>query len=576
MREHEVPTHVQAEDKVLLWFTFPQVVAMTAVGALAYGAYRYMPVGPSEARLALAVVVGVLGLALIVGRVGGRRLPLAAADLLKFGLGPRRFAGPPAELARSEPPPRPAKEPGPLQLLARRARRGLRRLRKKQRKESERRNGRMPLRPRWLGGRRQPPDQGNGHGNGHQAPIRQTEHKKTRRAVLAAAIAAAVLAVGVAAAPQAALADGHWLDEGEFEPPPPVPGRRLFVEALEVSGDRAKVTLRAATDLDVWAVAHGGPRGGELRFWGAATAYEGGRVFYDLPLSGDAPSLTFAWQDSLNQVGAFTLQGERLPYPLPSAEGELCDVRVASLGWTPGRIEGVLASNCAAAIEEPMPLQTVAGHESITVTAVMDAGVTAITGTVRVSASDGTETSRTQAKFVPGGDTRFALFVKHGEAVHGVAIEAEMQGALRVPLPPLVRLTHRPERTERRTETVSLVRPGTSRQVSETVTVHHDDGTTTQHRISARLSIPSETVQQDVTLDIVHEEHVRAEVVQRAPAARSRRETAALALSVGADAPFQVLDLPEPEPEPVPADQSPLSEGEADHLFGGLGWERPR
>ena len=23
MREHEVPTHVQAEDKVLLWFTFP-------------------------------------------------------------------------------------------------------------------------------------------------------------------------------------------------------------------------------------------------------------------------------------------------------------------------------------------------------------------------------------------------------------------------------------------------------------------------------------------------------------------------------------------------------------------------
>ena len=30
MREHEVPTHVQAEDRVLLWFTFPQVVARTA------------------------------------------------------------------------------------------------------------------------------------------------------------------------------------------------------------------------------------------------------------------------------------------------------------------------------------------------------------------------------------------------------------------------------------------------------------------------------------------------------------------------------------------------------------------
>ena len=48
MREHEVPTHVQAEDKVLLGFTFPQIVAMTAVCALSYGAYRYAPAGPSQ------------------------------------------------------------------------------------------------------------------------------------------------------------------------------------------------------------------------------------------------------------------------------------------------------------------------------------------------------------------------------------------------------------------------------------------------------------------------------------------------------------------------------------------------
>ena len=34
MREHEVPTHVQAEDRVLLWFTFPQVVAMVAYGVV--------------------------------------------------------------------------------------------------------------------------------------------------------------------------------------------------------------------------------------------------------------------------------------------------------------------------------------------------------------------------------------------------------------------------------------------------------------------------------------------------------------------------------------------------------------
>ena len=61
MREHEVPTHVQAEDRVLLWFTFPQIVALTAVCALSYGAYRYAPIGPAEVRIGLAVVMGLVG-----------------------------------------------------------------------------------------------------------------------------------------------------------------------------------------------------------------------------------------------------------------------------------------------------------------------------------------------------------------------------------------------------------------------------------------------------------------------------------------------------------------------------------
>ena len=67
MREHEVPTHVQAEDKVLLWFTFPQIVAVVAVCALAYGAYRYAPFGPSEVRLALAVLLGLVGIPALAG-----------------------------------------------------------------------------------------------------------------------------------------------------------------------------------------------------------------------------------------------------------------------------------------------------------------------------------------------------------------------------------------------------------------------------------------------------------------------------------------------------------------------------
>ena len=105
MREHEVPTHVQAEDRVLLGFTFPQIVAVTAVCAISYGAYRYAPVGPSEVRMALAVVLGLVGIAMVVGKIGGRRLPLVAADLLKYRLGATalRRAGVPAGEEPSRP-----------------------------------------------------------------------------------------------------------------------------------------------------------------------------------------------------------------------------------------------------------------------------------------------------------------------------------------------------------------------------------------------------------------------------------------------------------------------------------------
>ena len=160
MQAHEVPTHVQAEDHVLLWFTFPQIVAMTAVAALAYGVYRYAPLGPSEVRMAAAVLFGLAGLALVAGKVGGRRLPLVAADLLRFRLGARRYAGPPAQLARSEPPApvQPANGgPGPLRVLASKLRRAMRRPRSKKRKEGERRNGRMPFRPHRLFGKRRRP-----------------------------------------------------------------------------------------------------------------------------------------------------------------------------------------------------------------------------------------------------------------------------------------------------------------------------------------------------------------------------------------------------------------------------------
>ena len=573
MREHEVPTHVQAEDRVLLWFTFPQIVALTAVCALSYGAYRYAPVGPSEVRMAIAVLFGLAGIAAVVGKIGGRRLPLVAADLLKYQLGARLYAGPPSELVRSEPPApaQPVKSgPGPLRMMARRAGKTLRRLRR-ERKGRERKGGRMPFRPhRWFGKpRRTEKDNINGNGNGDGS--RKSRRGKPPKSFLAIA-AAVALAAAVATVPQSALADDHepWRDEIDFKVEEPVEGRRIFVEALSVSGDRAVVTLRAATPLDIRVRAFGGPTGTWLRFWGSASLDEGESIDYSLPLHGPVPSFTFSWEDTLGQAGALTVESDNIPYPLPEVEGELCDLRLTSLGWRTGVVTGVVESECVTGIEYPVELQTVAGHESVTETALMDAGVTAITGTV----SAATGASQASVEFVPNGETRFRLPVQTGAAIHAVTVDVTLAASLSIPMPPLTQLTHHPERTERRTKTVSLWRPGTSQTVSETVTVTNDDGTTTQHTISATLSIPGETVYRDVTLTIVHPEHVKAEVVERSPISRTREESLSLASGVGADDPFEALVLPESEPEEPPAEQTPADGGLID-WFNRLGWEWP-
>ncbi len=564
MREHEVPTHVQAEDRALLWFTFPQVVAMVAVGALSYGAYRYAPVGPNEVRMGIAVLFGLIGLAAVVGKIGGRRLPLVAADLLKYRLGARLYEGRPSQLVRGEPPApvQPVKSgPGPLILMAKRAGKTPKRLRRRR----NRGRGRKPFRPhRWFGKPRRV-QVGRENVNGGN----RDKSRKTMRRFLA--IVSVVTLAGASALPQAALADDDepWRNEIDFDLAEPVEGRRIFVEDLSVTGDRAAVTLRAATEVNLRTRAYGGPEGSRLRFRGSATLEEGERVSYSLPLHGPVPSFTFSWEDGLGQAGAFTVEEAQLPYPLPELEGELCNLRVTSLGWTPGAVNGVIESECVTRIEEPVALQAVAGHETVTQTALMDADVTAITGTV-VSA---TGASTASVAFVPDGETSFRLNVPNGAGIHAVTIHVDLVASLSIKIPPLTQLTHHPERTEYRTETVSLWRPGTSETVRETVTVTHDDGTTTEHAVTATLSVPGETVYEQVTFSIVHPEHVRAETMERQPMARTGSESLSLAAAVGSDDPFEVLALPEPEPVDPPADQTP-----ADGLrewFERLGWEWP-
>ena len=567
MREHEVPTHVQAEDRVLLGFTFPQVVAITAVCALSYGAYRYAPVGPSEVRMASAVLFGLVGVAMVVGKIGGRRLPLVAADLLKYRLGARRYAGQTAQLVRSEPPApvQPVKTgPGPIRLMVRKARRGLRRQRKKTRQSKERRNGRM----RWFGKRRGK-DGGNSQRHDHMAETLQIRRRKPRMGWLS--VVAVVLVAAAATVPQAALADDHepWRDEIDFEVTEPVTGRRIFVEALTVSGDRAAVTLRAATALDIRVRAFGGQTGSSLRFWGSAFLAEGERIDYSLPLHGPAPSFTVSWEDSLGQAGALTVKPEQIPYPLPAVEGELCDLRMTSLGWTPDAVSGVIESDCVTHTEHPEELQTVAGHQSVTETALLDAQVTAVTGTVAAA----TGASHTSVAFVPNGETHFRLSVPTGAAIHAVSVDVSLEASLRIPIPPLTQLTHHPERVEQVTKTVHLHRPGDSDSDSETETATCEDGATATATATAYAYVPSATVAKEVTVDVLHKEHVKAETVERQPITRTRAESLTLASAVGSDAPFEVLVLPEPEPEEPPAEQERAND--LRRWFEALGWEWP-
>ena len=568
MREHEVPTHVQAEDKVLLGFTFPQIVAVVAVCAISYGAYRYAPVGPSEVRMALAVVLGLVGVVMVVGKIGGRRLPLVAADLLKYRLGARLYAGQVSQLVRSEPPApeQPVKiGPGPLSLMAKRAGRGLGRLRKnkKTRKNKERRNGRM----RWFGKRRGR-DGGKGHGRDHRSETLETSSRKPRKGFLAFA-AVALLAAAVVTVPQAVLADGHWQDEIDFELTEPVEGRRIFVEGLTVSGDRAAVTLRAATDIDLRTRAYGGPEGTWLRFWSSAALAEGERIDYSLPVHGPVPSFTFSWEDGMGQAGAFTVRPENIPQPLPAVEGELCNVRLTSLGWTPGAVSGVIESDCRSRVEEPVTLKTVAGHVSVTETALMEAEVTAIEGTVAAASV----ASHASVTFIPNGETRFRLPVETGTAIHAVTVDVSLMAGLRIPIPPLTQLTHHPERVEHITRTVHLHRPGDSDSDSETATVTCEDGTTSSATATAYAYVPSATIAKQVTVAVRHPEHVKAETVERSPITRSREDSLSLASAIGSDDPFEALVLPEPEPEDPPAEQTPA--GGLSDWFQILGWEWP-
>ena len=537
MREHEVPTHVQAEDKVLLWFTFPQIVAVVAVCAVSYGAFHYLPFGPMGARLAVGVLIGIVGIALTVGKIGGRGLPLVAADLLKFNLGARRYAGSPAQLALSEPPMPVEARPDPLRLLAKKAAGGFGKAVKAARKK-----GRRPFRPHSWFGKRRNRNGGNGPNRSQHEPKNRKPPCQARGRLWNRLLAVAALGLlAVVLLPATALADdpdddpGWRLDEIYFVPPDPVPGRRIYVERLAVTGDTAAVALRAAHDLDLKVRVFGGRSGRTLKMGANTSLTAGQSKSYNLSLNGPSPSFTFSWVDALGRSGAVSLESHQLPYPLPKADGGLCDLELTSLEWTPGSISGVVASECIAATRQEIDLPVYGGHFSQSVPALLDATVTRITGRVNVVAG----AHRTTASFIAGGQTRFRLPVANRKAVHNLEITADLTATLNVPLPPMLQTTHHPARTDVYTR-----------------------------RVTCRCGESSTT--RTVRIYVYHPEHVRAVETQRAPVTRTRPEAVPLApapassagqaLGVGADDPYEALHVPPPTRPPPKAEQAPVGD----------------
>ena len=393
MQAHDVPTHLQAEDRVLLGLTFPQIVAGMAVLGLAYGVWQraaFLPEG--HWRIAAAVTFAILGLAGIVVRPGGRALPAVVLDLLRFALTPKRYGGEIAGLLQPPVEETPTKAQGQT---------------KGKGKAKAKRN-----KKRWL------------------------------RAGLPFRLLSFTLAVSVvlaSVAPSAAV----------MAAAPPEDAQRLFIESWTVRGNRAELSVRAATSLTVQVRAQA-EDGGES-FRARDVLYRGERQTYSVPLRESHRAIAISWNDALGNAGLRVLDRRSFPFPVAPLETSDCTVVLEEIGWTEGQVAGRISGACESEAEEVVEAVVLTDPDdptkSVEQRLLLDAAVEEVTGSVRLAASGPETNAARRMDFVRDGEMEFALSVPLRNGVYDASLRADLLSTHVIPLPARVDLTHHEEGT---------------------------------------------------------------------------------------------------------------------------------
>ena len=102
---HEVPTHVQSSDSLILGLSFIQVIMLMVCLGGAYAIY-VMPMLawiPDRFRVGLAIGLALIAATMMIVKVGGRPIPILLLNLLKFRIAPQAYEGTPADLLAPRP-----------------------------------------------------------------------------------------------------------------------------------------------------------------------------------------------------------------------------------------------------------------------------------------------------------------------------------------------------------------------------------------------------------------------------------------------------------------------------------------